>query len=295
MRISHLLLAVAITAIWGVSFSTIKIGVGKADPFILAALRFVFSVFPAIFFVPKPDVSIKVAAVYGLTFGFGVWGFVNLGTQLGVSAGVGSLVLQLNAFISVMLGYFFLKETITRSTILGCVVSLVGLSLIFRVTDGSVSTFGILSILVGACFWGVSNIIVKKSRVTKVFPFLVWSSLFAPIPLFLAGYFSGGVEAYSQLISQLDAWVIGSVLFQAYAATLIGFVLWNYLLSLYPLSSVAPLSLLVPIWGFLTSSLFFGEAIGYDKSLASGLILLGLIISSFGDRLFTKTANINVG
>jgi O-acetylserine/cysteine efflux transporter len=286
MSISHLLLAVMVTAIWGLSFSSIKLGVGSVDPFILAAFRFVFAVFPVIFFVPKPDVSLKWAALYGLTFGCGVWGCVNLGVQLGVSAGVASLVLQLSAFISVILGYFFLQESITRYKLLGFAVSLFGLSLILRVTDGSISTIGILTVLAGAFFWALSNIIIKKSGVKKVFSFLVWGSLFTPIPLFLMGYFSGGTEAYAQLVSGLDGWVVGAVLFQAYIATLFGFVFWNYLLSLYPMSSVAPLSLLAPVWGFLASSVFFGETIGSDKLIASALIMLGLFISLFGDRFF---------
>lgn len=292
MRMSHLIIAVMVTAIWGVSFSSIKLGVGNTDPFILAAFRFVFAVFPVIFFVPKPDVPLKWVAMYGLTFGCGVWGGVNLGIQLGVSAGVASLVLQLSAFISVILGYVFLQETITRSKLLGFIVSLVGLFLIFRITDGSISIVGVLTVLVGAVFWGLSNIIIKKSGVKKVFSFLVWGSLFAPLPLFLMAYFSGGAVVYEQLLDSINIWVVGAVLFQAYIATLIGFVFWNYLLSLYPVSSVAPLSLLVPVWGFLASSAFFGEAIGWGKLVASALILVGLLISLFGDRFFTSEPRI---
>lgn len=36
MKLTHLLLAVMITAIWGVNFSVIKLGLQAVDPFILA-------------------------------------------------------------------------------------------------------------------------------------------------------------------------------------------------------------------------------------------------------------------
>ena len=285
MKFSHLLLALMVTAIWGINFSGIKLGVGSVDPFILAGLRFVFCVFPVIFFIPKPDVPMKTVATYGVLFGVGVWGLVNLGIQLGVSAGVASLTLQLSAFMSVFMGYFFLNESITRFKLVGFVLSLIGLGLIFSVTDGSVSTIGLAMVLLGAFFWSSTNIIIKKSGAKKVFSFLVWGSLFSPIPLFVAGFFTGGSQAYVSLVENMDALVAGSVLFQAFFATLIGFFVWNYLLGIYPVSSVAPISLLVPGFGFLSSAIFFGETIGSTKMIACLLILAGLIISLFGDRL----------
>ncbi len=40
MKARHLLLALSITAIWGVNFSVIKLGFSSVDPFILAGIRF---------------------------------------------------------------------------------------------------------------------------------------------------------------------------------------------------------------------------------------------------------------
>ena len=56
MKARHLLLAIAITAIWGANFSVIKLGLTSVDPFILAGIRFTLCALPAIFFIPKPDV-----------------------------------------------------------------------------------------------------------------------------------------------------------------------------------------------------------------------------------------------
>lgn len=40
MKTRHLLLAISITAIWGLNFSVIKLGLGTVEPLILAGLRF---------------------------------------------------------------------------------------------------------------------------------------------------------------------------------------------------------------------------------------------------------------
>ena len=49
MRARHLLLALSITAIWGVNFSVIRLGLSSVDPFILAGIRFTLCALPAIF------------------------------------------------------------------------------------------------------------------------------------------------------------------------------------------------------------------------------------------------------
>lgn len=67
MKIRHLLLAISITAIWGLNFSVIKLGLTTVDPFILAGIRFTLCALPAIFFIPKPDVQWRYIASYGLS------------------------------------------------------------------------------------------------------------------------------------------------------------------------------------------------------------------------------------
>jgi len=57
MKTHHLLLAVLITAIWGINFSVIKLGLQEVDPFILAGIRFLLCALPALFFIAKPDVK----------------------------------------------------------------------------------------------------------------------------------------------------------------------------------------------------------------------------------------------
>lgn len=100
MKPLHVVLAVLITAIWGVNFSVIKLGLATVDPLILAGIRFSLCALPAIFFIRKPDVAWRYIIGYGLVFGIGLWGVVNLGIKAGLSAGIASLVLQFSAFFT---------------------------------------------------------------------------------------------------------------------------------------------------------------------------------------------------
>lgn len=286
MKPMHVVLAVLITAIWGVNFSVIKLGLATVDPFILAGIRFSLCALPAIFFIRKPDVPWRYIIGYGLVFGIGLWGVVNLGIEAGLSAGIASLVLQFSAFFTILLGGWVFKEALTRFQVLGMLIALAGLLCIISISDGSVSLSGVLLVLVGAASWSVANIINKKASTRDVFGFLVWSSAFAPIPLFALDYAVNGRVCYTTLVNQIDAKALLSILFQVYPNTLFAYWIWNSLLKTYPVSTVAPLSLLVPIFGMLGSVVVFNESVPLNKVLAVVLIVVGLAVGLYGQRIF---------
>lgn len=286
MKPLHVVLAVLITAIWGVNFSVIKLGLATVDPFILAGIRFSLCALPAIFFIRKPDVPWRYIIGYGLVFGIGLWGLVNLGIKAGLSAGIASLVLQFSAFFTILLGGWVFKEALTRFQVLGMLIALAGLLCIISISDGSVSLSGVLLVLVGAASWSVANIINKKASTRDVFGFLVWSSAFAPIPLFALDYAVNGSVGYTTLVNQIDTTAVLSILFQVYPNTLFAYWIWNSLLKTYPVSTVAPLSLLVPIFGMLGSVVVFNESVPLNKVLAVVLIVVGLAVGLYGQRIF---------
>lgn len=285
MKLHHLLLALLITAIWGINFSVIKLGLHSVDPFILAGIRFTLCAIPAIFFIKKPEVPWRYIIGYGLVFGIGLWGLVNLGINAGLSAGIASLLLQFSAFFTLLIGSWVFKERCSRYQIAGFIIAGAGLLSIFFITDGSVTLAGMLLVLAGALAWSVANIINKKAGTRQVFAFLVWSSAFSPIPLFLLAWLVNGTAGYSALISHLDIRAVLSILFQVYPNTLFGYWIWNLLLKQYPVSTIAPLSLLVPVFGILGSVALFGETVSFEKIAALLLIITGLVVGVYGQRL----------
>lgn len=293
MKTRHIALAILITAIWGLNFSVIKIGLQAVDPFILAGIRFLLCALPAVFFIKKPDTPWRFLLAYGLLFGVGLWGVVNLGIYAGVSAGIASLVLQFSAFFTILLGSVVFREAISKYQYAGIALALAGLFSIIPIRDGTVTLVGLGCVVLGALSWSVSNIIIKKAGTKDVLAFLVWASLFSPLPLFAISYVIHGSAGYAMLSSHLDATTIFSILFQVYPTTLFGYWIWNSLLKKYPVSTVAPLSLLVPIFGMLGSSMIFHETLSALKLTAIVLIVLGLAVGLYGAQLsarFLKTS-----
>lgn len=284
MQLKDFIIAVTVTCIWGVNFSVIKLGLASLDPFMLSGLRFLLCAFPLVFFIKKPDVKFIYLISYGIFLGVGLWGMIYVGIYFGISAGIASLVLQMGVFFTIALSYFILGDTIDISKKIAFVLALFAIGLIITITDGSVTYIGLAFVLFGALSWAVTNIIIKKAQTTQVFAFIVWSSLFSPVPLFLLAYLTQGEIVYIDFFQNLNQTAIFSILFQVYPTTLLGYWIWNLLLTKYPVSVVSPISLLVPIFGLLGSYIIFDESIGSIKLLACILIVIALIINTFGKK-----------
>ena len=273
-----LLLGIFVMIVWGLNFSVIKLGVSEIDPLLLTAFRFSLAVIPAVFFVKRPQVQWLYLVAYGLTFSIGVWGMGSWSIQAGLSAGMASVLMQMNVVISLLVGYFLLKENITSMKVIGSIIAIFGLALSVSVTDGSVTKLGLLLILLASLSWSMTSIIVKKAGSKEVFAFCIWGMLFAPLPLFALAYLQSDHQQFLTLNLLMNRSVLFSVFFQAYPVTLFGYWVWNRLLVKYPLSTVAPLSLLVPIFGLLGSAVFYQEQIGPVKALACLLVIVGLTV-----------------
>jgi hypothetical protein len=70
----HLLLALAVVLVWGTNFVVIKVALAHLPPLLFAALRFALAFFPAVLFLPRPAVSWRNLAAYGVLLGVGEFG-----------------------------------------------------------------------------------------------------------------------------------------------------------------------------------------------------------------------------
>jgi len=111
---------------------------------------------------------------------------------------------------------------------------------------------------------------------------LIKDGLAIPMPeIILNQRLLKGIQPFVDLPSQLNSQVWFSILFQAYPTTLMGYWIWNKLTVKYPLSTMAPFTLLTPIFGLIGSVIFYNEGVTPMKLLAYVLILGGLLVSQW--------------
>lgn len=120
------------------------------------------------------------------------------------------------------------------------------------------------------------SVIIKSAKTTQAFAFNVWGMLFAPVPLVLFAVAIHGPAVLSQALVLWDWHTSLAVAFQAYPTTLFGYWVWNKIVIQYPLSTVSPLPLLVPVFAMVSGFFFFAETLTWPQIFASGLFLLGI-------------------
>ena len=111
MSLRDMLIAVAVAAVWGISFIAIKWGVEDMPALMFSALRFLLAAVPAVFFVRPPRTSASRVIAYGLAIGVAQFGLLFLAIRLGMPAGLASLVIQLQVFFTILIARFGLGET----------------------------------------------------------------------------------------------------------------------------------------------------------------------------------------
>jgi len=109
--------------------------------------------------------------------------------------------------------------------------------------------------------------------------FVVWASMFSVPPLLAASLVLEGWPAMRDGLLNADAATWGAVAYQSAANSLFGYAMWGWLLGRYPAATVAPMSLLVPVFGMITAYLWLGEPLQGWKLLAAALVLSGLAIN----------------
>jgi len=130
MTLKDLLLALVVIIAWGLNFVVIKVGLQDIPPLLLGALRFLLVVFPAIFLIRRPQVPWRWLLAYGLTISLGQFAFLFSAMAVGMPAGLASLVLQAQAFFTLLFAGLFLGERLRRVTLFGLLVAAAGLALI---------------------------------------------------------------------------------------------------------------------------------------------------------------------
>ena len=279
LSLRHALLALAVTAVWGSNFVVIHIGLEHLPPLLFAALRFLFSLLPAVLFLKRPDVPWRNLAAYGLLVGAGQFGVLYIAMNGHVTPGLASLVVQTQVFFTIGLAMLLSGERVAWFQIAALLITVAGLSIILLHTDGTTTPLGLALVLVAAASWAGSNIVVRATPKVDMVAYVVWASLFAVPPLLALSLAAEGWPAIRDGLVSADAATWGAVLWQAVGNTLFGYAMWGWLLARYPVATVAPMALMVPIFGMGASAMWLGEPLQDWKLAAAGLVMGGLALN----------------
>jgi O-acetylserine/cysteine efflux transporter len=215
-------------------------------------------------------------AAYGLLIGAGQFGLLFVAMRGSISPGLASLVIQMQVFFTIGLSIWLTGERVRAFQWLALLLAVSGIVVIAVHTDATTTPLGIGLILVAAASWACGNMASKRSGVTNLLPYIVWSSLFSAPPLLFLSLALEGWDAIAAGLRNADLATWAAVLWQTIGNTMFGYAVWGWLLSRHPAATVTPMALLVPVFGMAASALVLGEALPGWKIVAAGLVLSGL-------------------
>jgi drug/metabolite transporter (DMT)-like permease len=169
-------------------------------------------------------------------------------------------------------------ERLSRIQMLGLVCAFSGVALAFGDSLGEGSSTQLLGdtmALAAAVLWGATTVLVRTTRlgtvsaVKSLFYHLAVSALVLPLAAMALGEPWPRPEALSSL-----TWL--SVGYQTVVVAFVTYVIWLWLIGLYPASRLATFSFLTPLLGIVAGALLLDEPLTWGLVAAVALVALGI-------------------
>lgn len=272
-------LAVLVALIWGVNFVVIHAGLQVVPPLLFVALRFVLVCLPAVFFVPPPRAGWRVVVLIGVFMSLGQFALMYVAMHLGMPTGLTPLVIQVQVLFTVLLAAVALHERPRAAQLVGVLIGLAGLSVVAAGRASSAPLLPLVLVVAAAGSWAIGNVIARTAQASSGLSLVVWSGLVVPVPMAALSYLIEGPAAIGAALTHLTPVVIGSALFTAWLSSLLGYGIWNTLLTRHPAGSVVPFAMLVPVAGMASAFVVLGERSRPLEIIGGVVLLAGVGIS----------------
>jgi O-acetylserine/cysteine efflux transporter len=273
--------------VWGSNFVAIRAALDVFPPLFFNLLRFALAALPAVL-LPVPPVPWPRLIVIGLAWYLAQFGLLFLSIAHGMPPGLASVVVQSQAFFTIVMGALVWRERPSARQAIGTVIAFGGLSVIAADIGGEVPVAAFLICVAAAFSWAVGNLFMRDVGPVDLLPLVVWLSVVPLAPNLLLVIAFEGPQAMTHSLANVTWIGIAAVVYNAVAATWIGYGIWGYLLKLYPMATVAPFSLLVPVFGMSSTALVLGERFAPLRLVGVALILAGLSAVALPPGLWSR-------
>jgi O-acetylserine/cysteine efflux transporter len=286
-----LLAALLIVIVWGMNFVAMKFALGHFTPFELGAARYLFAAFPLVLVVRPPRVALKFVLLYGLLQGVGQFGLLFTAIKFGMSTSLASVLMQIQVFVTALLGVLLLNERLAPALRVGLVLAAIALgcfSMTYLLGPTYAGWLSFILNLAAASMWAASNVVARFAQRSSpnydALAFVVWCSLVPIGPFILLSLlFDPASSRGGWHHAPLSTWA--AVAYLGWMATVLAYGMWTWLLKRHAASRVAPFSLGVPVVGLAAGMLLMGETIDLWQGIGIVLVFAALVCVLLGPSL----------
>ncbi len=271
-----LALVALVVVAWGSNFTAMKLALAEVPPFLFVGLRFAI-LLPLLAVLKRPPVPWWKILAIGALINMGQFAFLFAALRADASAGLGALLLQVQAPLTILFSLIFFGERISAGQVAGLAFALAGLGVFVVSAGGNVTGLGLSLILCGALCWSLGNLVLKRMGRVNTLALFVWASLVPPLPMLALSTLVEGPTPFATIAAMsLQGWM--AVVYVATASTVLGYSLWGALLARHPAARVTPFALLIPVVALAVSGVVLGERPDPLDWLGGAVILSGLAL-----------------
>lgn len=190
-----------------------------------------------------------------------------------------ALVLQAQVIFTILIAAGVLRELPTPPQVLGVVVGAVGLAVVAVGRGGQVTMLALVLCLLGALSWGIGNVISRASGVAGGLSLTVWSALVVPVSLVALSLVIDGPAVVGDALASFSWQAAVSTLYTAGLASLVGYGVFNTLLSRNVSSSVVPWVLLAPVVAMASAWALLDQRPSSAGLLGGLLLIVGVLVA----------------
>jgi drug/metabolite transporter (DMT)-like permease len=300
---SLIILAFAVIyLVWGTTFAGIKLTLTAFPPFIAGGIRMVLAA--AVMYLwlrwrnasPLKGVNVFQAALSGLLM-IGIGNGLVVWAQQQIPSGIAALVVaSVPAFVLLLNWLFYARITPSRIALIGMLIAMTGFIAVIantRSLSGNVTTMHLIALIAAVIGWSIGTLQQRKaigrdSSAASVLAFTCALLFFGGVFQLL---FATACHEWQQFdVHKLTALALTAMGYLVILGSVVGFTAYIWLLQHVPAQRVATYALVNPLVALVLGALFLNEPLSIQAGLAVLLVLVGVGIVLFEEKLLRKVA-----
>ncbi|MEH6526688.1 MAG: EamA family transporter [Sneathiella sp.] len=279
MKNKDLALILLVNFLWASNFLAAKIGMEEFPPLFFTALRFAMVIVVMVPFISIPHGYWRKLLIVGLLMGVLHYSLMFWGLSIAPDISPVAIVNQTFVPFSALMAVIFLKERLGWRRWTAIVMAFAGVMVIGFDPIIFSSFLSPALVAIASFFLSVNLVIVRTMPGIGALNLTFWTAAIAFVPILCLSFIfeSGQVNALQS--AGWEEW--SAVAFSAIGATVIGHGLGNYLIKFYPVSTIAPYYLLVPVFAIILGVVFWGDQITIELVIGGAMVMSGVTIITF--------------
>jgi O-acetylserine/cysteine efflux transporter len=289
IRPRHLVFLILICVIWGFNLVVSKVGLRELPPIFFTFLRFAILAVLLLPFLPVERKLVGALIVAATLSGGMSFGLMFYALSLTDNVGMMAISSQLGIPFSTLLSVALLGEVVHWRRWLGITMSFAGVLILALDADAFSQGVALMLSIAGAFCAALGLIVVKRLSGVQPLSLQAWTAMVS-WPMLLA--LSLLLEHHPVAALAGAHWVTWAAI--AYAvlfSSLLAHTGYYYLIQRYPVTAVAPVTVLSPVFSVLFAITLLGTAITPRLLIGGAVTLIGVAIIAARERKIVDTGS----